>query len=253
MIEKKTIIDDLLVTYLDSGGQKNVVLMLHGWGDSAFTFQDISKNLTKNFRTVCINLPGFGGSDKPRSVWGLDDYSQVVSKFIAKLRIEPYSIIGHSNGGAIAIRGVANGNLRCSKLILIAASGVRDIYQGKKKVLRMAAKAAKVVVAPLPSKTKEKLKKRAYRTIGSDMFVAEDMQETFKKIVTDDVQSDATKIKVQTLLIYGSKDEATPVKFGRLFAAKITNSKLEVVDDANHFVFNDKPEQVVDLIKDFLV
>jgi pimeloyl-ACP methyl ester carboxylesterase len=58
------------------------------------------------------------------------------------------------------------------------------------------------------------------------MLVAEHMQDTFKRIVADDVREDAKKITQPTLLIYGQNDVSTPVNVGMALQAAIPNSKI---------------------------
>jgi pimeloyl-ACP methyl ester carboxylesterase len=115
------------------------------------------------------------------------------------------------------------------------------------------AKTGKLIVKPLPGRIQKKLRSKMYTTIGSDMLVAEHLQETFKKVVTDDVRVDAANITIPTLLIYGDKDEATPLRFAEQFKAKLTNAKLVTVDGAGHFVHLDAAPRVTQEIKDFLV
>jgi pimeloyl-ACP methyl ester carboxylesterase len=245
------VVDQLLTTYQLSGAGKLVVL-LHGWGDSSQGSVELQAALARQFQILAIDLPGFGGAQAPPSAWGLTEYADFVAVLLTKLDLKPYAIIGHSNGGAIAIRGLASGSIVAQKLVLLASSGIRNQYNGRKKVLRLAAQSAKLLTKPLPSRVQHKLRSRAYATIGSDMLVAEQLQETFKKIITDDVQADAAKVSIPALLIYGHDDTATPVHYGELLQAAISHSDLHVIPQAGHFVHLDQPAIVVELIRDFL-
>lgn len=248
----QVIVSNILTTYAVTGKGK-VVLMLHGWGDEQSTFKPLVESISHDFKVVTVDLPGFGKTALPDSAWTLDDYARFVANFLEKLELAPYGIIGHSNGGAICLRGLASGVLRAEKLVLLASSGIRDEYHGRKKVMRFAASTAKALVSPLPQGVRRKLKKQAYRSIGSDLFVAEHLQETFKQIVTDDVTQDAAKISIPTLLIYGKQDEATPIRHAEKFHSLISGSKLEIIDDVGHFAHHEQPVQVIDFIREFLV
>lgn len=251
MQEKQIVVDGLITKYSQVGDGK-VVILLHGWGDDLTTFARVQLSLATEYSAVALDLPGFGGTQSPKGSWTLDDYANFVGAFIAKKGFKPLAVIGHSNGGAIAVRGVASGILKPKKLILLASSGVRDQYKGKKKALRIVAKVGKLAVAPLPKSTRNKLKRSAYKTVGSDLFVAEHLQETFKNIITDDVQEDAKKISIPTLLVYGLNDAATPPDYGKLLSSKITGSRLNVIEDAGHFVHHDATNEVNQLVKLFL-
>lgn len=245
------VVVDGLITNYQLIGKGKALLLLHGWGDSSIGLKNLTLSLSDEYKVIAVDLPGFGGTQSPREVWGLDDYAIFVSNFIKKIDIEPYAIIGHSNGGAIAIRGLVN-NLKSNKLILLASAGIRGEYKGRIKALRYATKAGKFIASPLPSRLKKRLRSRLYSTVGSDMLVAEHLQETFKKIVEDDVREDAKKISQPTLLIYGSEDISTPLKYGQLLASKINNSKLEVIKNAGHMLTNENTEELSLKIKEFL-
>lgn len=248
------VINNQMIRYDVYGAEfSDTILILHGWGDRASGLKKLASSLSSsNFRVIIPDLPGFGASEAPKQPWGLDEYALWVSGFLAKLDIKPTIVIGHSNGGAIAIRALANDSMQAEKLVLLASAGVRTNYQGRKKALRVVAKSAKLATAVLPTSTRLKLRKRAYNAIGSDMFVAEHMQETFKKILADDVQSDATRISIPTLLIYGDKDTATPVVYGKLFANAIPDASLLTIPEAGHFVHIDASKAVTDAIKEFI-
>jgi pimeloyl-ACP methyl ester carboxylesterase len=246
------VVDGLLTNYQRVGKGKTL-LLLHGWGDSAKAFQPFVQQFSQNYDVIALDLPGFGQTQPPQEVWGLDDYAGFVAAFIKKLGVDSvYALVGHSNGGAIAIRGLGNQQLQSEKLILLASAGIRGEYRGRKRILRAAAKVAKAATAPLPKRVQSKLKKRAYATIGSDLFVAEHLQETFKKVVTDDVLADARKLTLPTLLVYGSQDEATPPRYGEQLHKAIAGSTLKLIDQAGHFLPTEHYVEVAPIIKEFL-
>ncbi len=247
------VIVDSLLTHYDVHGKGRVVLLLHGWGDSAGGLQKLQTALAKKHKVIALDLPGFGGSQAPDAAWGLDDYAYFVDHFLAKIdALKLKAIVGHSNGGAIAIRGMARGWLSSDKLVLLASAGIRGEHEGRVKAARLITKVGKALTAPLPKSVKQKLRGKVYKTIGSDMLVAEHLQETFKKVVTDDVRVDALHLTLPTLLVYGDEDESTPLLYGKMFHEAIKGSTLEVVPGAGHFVHNDEPNTVAKLVGDFL-
>ncbi len=248
----QVVVNSLMTSY-DKAGTGPVVLMLHGWGDARHTFDAISKNLAKKFTVISIDLPGFGGTQAPHETWGLDNYAMFVADFLKKIGCQHVlAVVGHSNGGAIALRGLSTGYLQADKLVLIASAGIRDVYKGRKKALRLAAKTAKLATKPLPKTIQSRLKRKAYHVVGSDLFVAEHLQETFKRIVTDDTQADAKKMRLPCLIVYGSQDTATPPEFGKLYQKAIAGSELKIIDGADHFVHRNHTEAVANALLEFL-
>jgi pimeloyl-ACP methyl ester carboxylesterase len=249
----QVVVNSLLTTYERHGqGKRPALLVLHGWGDDSRGWREFSKRFTDDFDVYAVNLPGFGGTDMPPAAWGLDDYAAFVAAFLAKIDVAPFAIVAHSNGGAIAIRGLAAGVLSADKLVLLASAGVRSQSKGRKQALRLLAKAGKALAAPLPGGVRQRLRRKLYTAVGSDMLVAEHLQETFKKVVSDDVQADAARLSLPVLLVYGEQDVSTPPDFGRLLHELIDGSTLEILGEAGHFVHNDQPDRVRKLVGDFL-
>src|SRR6185437_2487801 len=99
----QVVVDSLLTEYARVGKGKTVVI-LHGWADSSKGWVAQAEKLGERFDVITVDLPGFGGTQMPDSAWGLNDYAKSVGQFLAKIRAKPFAVIGHSNGGAIAIR-----------------------------------------------------------------------------------------------------------------------------------------------------
>lgn len=234
-------------------GKGKLVLLLHGWGDTAKGLANLSQSLSNKYQVVSVDLPGFGGTQAPKDVWNLDDYAEFVKIFLAKADLkQPYAVIGHSNGGALAIRAISLGELKASKLVLIAASGIRTKQKARRVALNIIAKTGNIATIWMPERYRQGLRKSLYTTAGSDMLVAPHLEETFKKTVRQDVQADASVIDVPTLLIYGLDDTAVPVDDGKQYKRLIKNSRLEIIDGSGHFVHQDAPGKVQGLIKEFL-
>jgi pimeloyl-ACP methyl ester carboxylesterase len=242
-----------IMTHYEKHGEGPGILFLHGWGDNSLTWQKLSDSLTTTFTTVTVDLPGFGNTSFPTDeVWGLNEYAQFVADFNKKINNEPFAIIGHSNGGAIAVVGIANGLLKAKKLVLLASAGIRNKQKNKKRLLSVSAKIAKISLKPLPNSTQEKIKQKAYKKIGSDKYVAPHLEQTFAKILSQDIELDCAKINQPTLLIYGEQDSATPVEFGKIIASKIANAQLIIEPNAGHFVHHDSINTVSKVIRVFL-
>lgn len=245
------IVGGLLTNYSRVGKGKSI-LLIHGWGDSSKGLLGIANEL-KDFDVIALDLPGFGGSAKPTSDWGLSDYSDFIASFLAKLKVTSLeAIIGHSNGGAIAIKLVLSKKVDVKKLVLLSSAGIRNPKGLKNRALKIKTKVGKVLTFPLPKTTKENLRSSHYSKIGSDMLLYPELTGTFKKIVGENILDQAKDIDTPTLLIYGENDTKTPVSYGRMFHESISGSTLEIVSGADHFVHLDKPEIVLKLIKEFI-
>jgi pimeloyl-ACP methyl ester carboxylesterase len=246
------VIDDYVVSY-DKRGKGPVVVLLHGWGDSKQTFSGICSKLEEKYTVITVDLLGFGASDTPRETFDLSKYANFVADFLSKIGVvHIFAFVGHSNGGAIAVKGLVSGTLDAEKLVLLASAGVRAVHTGRKRALKIAAKTVKYPTKILPSRIQSKLKRRAYKMIGSDMFITKGLEDTFRQVVSEDIVLDSALLKQKTLLIYGSEDTATPPDYGRRFHKQISGSKLLLVEGADHFVHQTHASEVSKGILEFL-
>ena len=246
------IVVDKLLTHYERIGRGKSIMLLHGWGDQAIGLVPLSSELAKHYDVIIPDLPGFGGTEMPAEAWDLSNYATFISQFLQKLGIaNVYAYIGHSNGGAIAIKGLSDGCLNASKLILLSSSGIRDNNK-RISIVKTVTKTGKLITSPLPNSLQIKLRRKLYQTVRSDMLVAEHMNSTFKKIITDDVQADAEQLKLPTLILYGSDDKITPKTYGKRFHKLIKDSNLKIIPAASHFIHHDQLEAILKLIEDFL-
>ena len=245
------VVDKLLTNYSLSGKGK-LVLLLHGWGDDSRGLAGLQKDLADEYKVLAIDLPGFGGTQAPADSWDLDDYAAFLRVALDKLKLANlHAVIGHSNGGALALRAMSLGLLDADRLVLLATSGVRSRGNAKRAGFKLIAKVGRAATFWMPARYRQGLRRRLYGAAGSDMLAVPQMEATFKRVVRQDVQNDAKKINQPTLLVYATDDEAVPPADGRIYHKLIKDSRLEIVT-GSHFVHLDHPERVAGMIKEFL-
>ena len=250
----QVIVDGIPASYLEIGSGKQIILFLHGWGDSGKTFEMLAKAITKEskkYRAILLDLPGFGGTQAPNEAWGLDEYTLFTSHFLKKTSLEANVIVGHSNGGAIAINGLANGVLESEKLVLLASAGIRD-PSIKKALLKTASVPAKLALKAFPKSAQRRVRQKLYGAVGSDYLVVENMQDTFKRVVSTDVAKSAASLRLPVCLIYGQEDDSTPPAFGKRLASLIKDSEFNLIPKTGHFVHQEQVYKTSSIIQEFI-
>lgn len=247
------VVNGLMANYQKLGKGGKTIVFLHGWGDTSKTFAKLIEKLQDSYIILALDLPGFGGTQPPESAWGLEDYAEFVRDWLKKINASDVeAIVGHSYGGSIAIVGLGSGQLKASKLVLIASAGIRGKNKLRKNLLKAAAKIGKLPLYLLPDKKRRNIKSKFYGSIGSDVALLPHMELTFKRMIGHDVRQAAAKIKQPTLIIYGSKDKDTPLSDGIIFSQVIKSSRLEIIEGAGHFVHQEQDAEVSSLVIDFL-
>ncbi len=220
----KIIVNDQPIAFDVSGSGQNVIL-LHGWGANRYTFNNLYKHLSKNYRTYIIDLPGFGESDEPKTALSIEELCDLIFAFVIKLNIYDPIILGHSYGGRIAIKYASKYSVK--KLILVSSAGIKQELTFKKKTSQKIYKFLKKYNIKL--------------NLGSKDFKNASLikKQMLVKAVNEDQSEDLKLIKCSTLLIWGSQDNTTKIVDAKKMKELISNSGLVIIKDASHFPYLD--------------
>jgi pimeloyl-ACP methyl ester carboxylesterase len=122
---------NIKIAYIDEGSSENVLLLIHGLGTSAKSWIKNIPELSKNFRVIAVDLPGYGKSDKGDFKYSLSWYSQVLTEFLMELNIKKATFVGHSMGGQISLITSLNYPQMVDKLVLISPAGFEKFTEGE--------------------------------------------------------------------------------------------------------------------------
>src|SRR3989344_5496517 len=246
---------DISVNY-KIAGQGPVILILHGWGSSSDSWFGVQEILVgKGFCVIVPDLPGFGKTQAPATVWGVGEYAEFIHEFARKLGLEKFVLIGHSFGGQAAIQFAVEHPEKTEKLVLVAAAGVRRTPGVFKKLVAAAAKLVSFLLYLVPSQDlRNNIKHAIYMAIRRRDYVRTQgiMRDVFKLVITQDLTAKFSKISVPTLIIWGDKDELTPVQDAYLMHELIRNSKLEIIGGGKHALNFQMPDKLSEVIWSWL-
>src|SRR5215216_4102614 len=103
-------------TYVAEGGDGPAVLLIHGYGDTADGWRRVVPGLVKDHRVVALDVPPFGRSDEPPPCKLLDYYTEFFPEFLDRVELDRATVVGHSLGGAIALRAAIDNPDRVERL-----------------------------------------------------------------------------------------------------------------------------------------
>ena len=109
-------------------GQGPPVILLHGFGASAYSWRFLGPALAKNHRVFIIDLKGYGLSAKPEDgKYAVRDQADMVAAFIRAGDLHDLVMIGHSMGGGVTLMAylqvAGDTPARIKKLVLIDSAG----------------------------------------------------------------------------------------------------------------------------------
>ncbi len=113
-----TLDDGMTLTYRELGSGAPV-LLLHGWPTSSYLWRDVMPAIAERNCVVAVDLPGFGGSDKPDTRYTFDLFERAIDGVLDKLEMDPVAIAGHDLGGPIAVHWTLRNQDRVTHLALL--------------------------------------------------------------------------------------------------------------------------------------
>lgn len=238
---------------LDSGSGP-ALLLLHGWGASKELMTPIAERL-HGYRNIVPDLPGFGATPPPPRAWGVGEYAAWVIALLDRLGVERAHIVGHSNGGRVAIALAAAHPDRVGRLVLTDSAGIRPRHGllqrwrvGTFKLLRAASNRPW-----LPGALRELAARRAAQRGSEDYRGASGtVRASMVRLVNADLRPELSRLTVSTLLIWGGRDQETPLGDGRLMEELIPDSGLVVFESSGHFAYAEEPDRFCRIVDVFL-
>ncbi|MBR6564791.1 MAG: alpha/beta hydrolase [Clostridia bacterium] len=247
-------IDNLNIEYTIEG-EGYPVLLLHGWGSSFDVYQGIINTLKNRYKVVALNFPGCGNSDTMENPWNLDDYCNLVLEFMNKIGIENPIMFGHSHGGRVTLKMVADKMVNPPKIVLLDSAGLIPKKSFRQKWRAKSFKIIKTVLTlPIIKSFSAPLLEKARRHYGSADYNAAPLvlRQTLVSLVNADLRDILHNIACPTLLIWGENDTATPLADAKIIESKIRDCGLCVIKGTGHYSFCERPFEAHAIINSFL-
>ncbi len=261
------------------------LILVHGLGASVTRWVDALPILAQRYRTIAIDLPGFGRSDIPRTRYTTLWLAGAVKNFMDARGIDRAVLAGNSLGGTVAMRLAARAPERCSALVLVGAAfpPVSGSRPNQRMFLRtllplvpMIGEAMYEAYGRLPfeRQVEESLRavmrrpdRLAARTRGLFLEEARERRtrpelrralfSAHRAIAAElffrrkEVWATAASIRVPTLLVWGEHDLIIPLAAGRHAAQVIPGAEIAVLD-AGHVPQLETLDEFCDVVTAFV-
>lgn len=234
------------------------VVLVHGIGErAAGDWDGLIPELARDYRVLAFDLPGFGGSSRRNEPYTPANYAAFVRHVIEReFGARPVRIVGHSLGGAIALRYAALYPEQVTALVLADVPGLLHRMAYSKYLSHLGID----FLPNLYPTQNDHLRNLATSIIG----MVERMQPTPEAIVVnpkfrksflnedpariaglalalEDFSADLPRVTAPTLLLWGGRDEIAPLRNGETLAAMLPNAALEVFAASGHTPMDDVP------------
>jgi pimeloyl-ACP methyl ester carboxylesterase len=104
----------------EQGAGQQTCLLIHGLGDGSYSWDPFLALVSGSSRMISVDLRGHGLSSwRAAGDYGLDHYVDDVLALLRHLNVGPVTLIGHSLGGAVALRVAARSEAKAASLVIV--------------------------------------------------------------------------------------------------------------------------------------
>lgn len=231
------------------GALEKKLYILHGWSTDTSKWTPFLNELKKeNITPIFLLIPGLTAPlDKP---WTLDDYVEwLYGKVHGNIKV---SLLGHSNGGKIALAFANKYPGEVAQIFLVDSAGIyrNDFATNvKRRILKKVAKMGRKVT------NSDYARNILYKVVReTDYREATPIQkETMKNLIGINLVPKLGIIKTPTVIIWGKNDRVTPYTDALIFKNGLPNSLLFTIKKAKHSPQFTHFLEVVKIIKEHII
>ncbi|MBD2206252.1 alpha/beta hydrolase [Calothrix sp. FACHB-1219] len=247
-------------------GEGEPLLLLHQNQQSSNEYLEMMPILAKNYFVIAMDFLGFGDSDKPPRMYGIEDYAKTVILLLDKLEIDQISILGNHTGAFVAGEVAAAYPQRVKQLIL--SNPVVFAKEGKAALLKRFDQGFQI---------KADGSHLMERWAARIQYV--DSAELNHRLILDDLkcfgyplyavwavanyclgmEQRFSKIKFPTLILWGTVDMKQFEKLGLarsdnryLVLKAIPQAKIQDIEGGTISMMNQMPEEISKVVLEFL-
>ena len=241
-------------------GKAPALFLFHSLLSDRASFDAITPKLSRSFRLIVPELPGFGGSKAVSG--GLAAVADRMAEAVKEAAGGTETIVlGNGYGGFVAQQMAIRHPTLAAKLIL-ADCGAAFSEAGREAFRNMAAASKARGLAAITDVAMRRLFAPEFQARHPDLM--RDRREAFLKTDPEvlqaacadlaelDLRPQLARVKVPVLVLVGEHDEATPPPMSRELAANLPNARLKVIAGCAHVPQLQSPETFLEAIGDFL-
>ncbi|WP_295558773.1 alpha/beta hydrolase [uncultured Hyphomicrobium sp.] len=260
--------------YFEEHGQGPPLLLLHGLGESIFTWREILPALAARHRVIALDLKGFGHSEKPDDgAYSADDQADLVARFIVKQDLKDLIVVGHSFGGTVALRTALaegiKGTGRIRRIVVISAPAL-PAATARYLDLVLTPLIPDTVAAVVPPKNvarfllKEAMGGREpsdeivdgyaqpYRNLDATRAFLATARSIVNERDTDAIVKRYRELREPVLVVWCRKDPIVSLRSGRKLAAALPRGRLAVLEKCHHLPQHERPKVLLSVLGAFL-
>jgi pimeloyl-ACP methyl ester carboxylesterase len=259
----KEIINGLSV-FLEGNSKNKSIVFLHGFPYDHTMWKAQIDELSEKYFCVTYDIRGLGESPVGDGQFTMESFVDDLETIIDELKLDKPVLCGLSMGGYIALRALERMEENFSAVILCDTRADADGNEGKLKRAAAINRINKEGLAPFAKdfitncygdfykhNYKEEFEKRIAKSSAFDPVGVKG--SLLAMLGRNDTAEYLSKIKIPTLVICGENDALTPPPVMKAMAEKINGAEFVVINNSGHMSPIEKPKEVNEAIKKFLL
>lgn len=247
------------------------LVLIHGLLVTHHAFRDIIGPIAARRRVIALDLPGCGESDRPppdeADGYSLRWLAARVHEALGELGVERCDLVAHSFGGAVAVELLASVPAIGRRAVLVdpVAFAMELPLEGKMALLprlgpylftQLYRRADLRRYLGRVFSTPELLDERAvdvyWDRLGRDGGREAAYAMLLQMTRLDALRERIGRVDVPTLVVWGDRDSLMPVQTGQRLAELLPQGQLRVVEGCGHAVAEERPNALLELLREHL-
>lgn len=257
--------EEIRIHYLEAGVGEPM-LLIHGIGQSLYTWRYIFADLSDSYRVIAIDLPGQGYSGRPNTfAYSMDEMAEAIKLFMDEKDIRSAHMIGFSTGSIYMMRLITLYPQYAANCIAIAPGDINK--QMPAKIRRLKNSFTGVFTRNLFSSGD--VKKCLQECLYDQTAIDSRMIEQYYFPISDGLSREALMYIVQNfdmdlvaegmkesdhevLLLWGREDKWHSPSSSVFFQGILQNGRYYLVRNSGHIVQEDTPEKLLQIISSYI-
>lgn len=231
--------------------QRTPIVLVHGSTiDSHTDWDSVVPSLSEHYKVFAPDCRGHGRSNNPGKSYSFKELAQDVATFVRALGYERAHIIGHSNGGNVALVTLMEYPAVVQTCVLQAANAFVTSYLIEREPVVFDPER---VAREDPGWMNEMI--RLHGEVNGREYWRELLTLTLKEIISEPnyAPEDLARVERPALVIMGAEDKVNaPDKHAQYIANHIPGAELWIPEETGHNVHKEREREWVEKVLDFL-
>lgn len=273
-----------LFAYREYGKPSNpAIVMIHGWPETSYCWHHVATQLQDKYRPIAVDLRGAGGSNRAldKSHYSKDQLALDIYAVLDELEIDSFYLAGHDWGSAVVQEMAFANPIRIKKLVLLNMVIIHNklgkaaaykvlgqqlfypfwyqFFQNLKELPEILIKGKenewvrffmRGMSSSVPEDSITEYVK-SYQVEGS-ITCAANLYRTMGTDAKRWQSYEGQKINVPTKMIYGNLDPVIIREYLTDIDSCFDNISISELE-TGHFILDEKPAEVAEIMGDFLI